>query len=74
MEKLLSVREAAELLGLKTPTVYKYVCARSLPFVKIGSRTLFQPERLEEWVQKRERPAVVDAGRRRPGAGRRGAA
>lgn len=49
--KLLSIREAANRLGLKVPTIYKYVGIRAVPFVKIGSRVLFDADRLDAWVR-----------------------
>lgn len=53
MTKLLSIREASEVLGLKPSTLHKYVCERTIPFVKLGSRLLFKPESLEAWVAAR---------------------
>lgn len=61
MNKLLSVKEAAELLGLRVPTIYKYVCQRAIPYVKIGTRVLFDPARLEAWVKRHERQATAKA-------------
>ena len=49
--KLLSIGEAAKRLGLKKATVYKYVGLRAVPFVKLGSRVLFDPIRLDAWVK-----------------------
>ncbi len=39
--KLLSVKEASNLLGLPVNTIYQYVSRNKIPNVKIGSRTLF---------------------------------
>ena len=50
MEKLLSIREAVDVLGLKRPTIYKYVSQKSIPYVKIGTRVLFDPKDLKEWI------------------------
>jgi excisionase family DNA binding protein len=51
MSGLMSIEEAAEYLGLKVATIYKYTSSRRLPFVKIGSRVLFTREKLEEFVK-----------------------
>jgi excisionase family DNA binding protein len=51
--RLLNVAEAAERLGLKKPTIYKYVCERAIPFVKINAAVRFDPERLDAWVAER---------------------
>ncbi len=50
MEKLLSIREAADLLGLKVPTLYKKICSKTIPYIKLGGRVLFKESTLEEWV------------------------
>ncbi len=50
MEKLLSIKEAAALLGLKVPTLYKKVCYKTIPYFKIGGRVLFRESTLEKWV------------------------
>jgi len=52
MQKLLSIKEASEFLGLKVPTLYKYVCSKKIPYAKLGSRVLFDPEKLIIWIEK----------------------
>jgi excisionase family DNA binding protein len=57
MEKLISVQEAAELLGLRPATIYKYIMRRVLPHVKPGGprskgRVLFSPSKLQTWVER----------------------
>jgi excisionase family DNA binding protein len=44
--RLISVKEAAELLNLSKSTIYKMVKERRLEFRKLGSRVLFDPETL----------------------------
>lgn len=58
MERLLSVIEASELLGLKVSTIRKNVCKRTMPFVKLGSRVLFKETELEKWVAKNSFSAI----------------
>ena len=48
----LSVQEAAELLGVSVPTVYKLIHAESFPSFKVGSRTLISYSQLVEWVEQ----------------------
>lgn len=50
-EKLLNIREVAEALGVKVPTVRKMVLERRISFVKIGSLVRFRPESIEK-IQK----------------------
>ena len=47
-EKLLNVKEVAEALGVKVPTVRKMVLERRIPFVKIGSLVRFKPETVRQ--------------------------
>jgi excisionase family DNA binding protein len=60
-EKLLSVREAAAFLGLKPSTVYKYRLYGAVPYVKIGARVLFDPERLRQWIAEHSHEPTVKA-------------
>ena len=53
MEKLLSIKETSEIIGLKISTIYKYVCCRKIPFIKIGGRVLFDAEKLKAWIQQK---------------------
>ena len=50
MDKLLSIKDASDLLGLKCSTLYKYICAKKIPYVKLGMRVLFDPEKLRSWI------------------------
>jgi len=50
VEKLLKIDEAAEKLGLKKSTLYKYTSAKKVPYVKIGARVLFPEDCLNRWV------------------------
>ena len=59
--KLISVDEAAERLGLKASTIRKYVLMQHIPFVKLGARVLFDPDRLDRWVAEHAREPVGSA-------------
>lgn len=50
MPDVLTIREAAELTRLKTSTLYSYVESRKIPFLKVGSRVLFEKEVLNKWL------------------------
>ena len=47
----LSVAEAAEVLGVSTPTVYKLIRRSDFPSFKVGTRTLVSRTKLEKWVE-----------------------
>jgi excisionase family DNA binding protein len=57
MSPLIDVQTTAELLGLRVPTIRKFVQNRSIPFVKLGARVLFDPEKLAAWCEERSVPA-----------------
>lgn len=47
-DRLLSVAEAAEYLGIKDSTVYAWVSQKRIPYVKVGRRTMFKRELLDK--------------------------
>jgi len=49
---MLTVREVAEHLNIAVSTVYAMVSARRIPFLKIGSRVLFDLSQIERWIAK----------------------
>lgn len=60
IEKIaLSVTEAAELLGVSRPTVYKLMHRADFPVLRIGTRTLIHRAKLEEWCAAQAEVARV---------------
>ncbi|MCI4667827.1 MAG: helix-turn-helix domain-containing protein [Bacteroidia bacterium] len=53
---LFDVKEAAEFLKMKVPTLYGLTSKREIPFFKKGKRIYFKKDELLEWV---------DAGRKK---------
>jgi excisionase family DNA binding protein len=51
--KLLSIKEAAEFLGISVQTLYGWCCKRLIVFVKVGRRDMFRQEDLNEFVERR---------------------
>ncbi len=47
---LMSVSEAAEMLGLSKSTVYTLIHRDDFPVVRLGRRTLINVKKLQEWV------------------------
>ena len=47
---LISVTEAAEMLGLSKTTVYTLIHRDDFPVVRLGGRTLINVEKLQQWV------------------------
>lgn len=50
-EKLLSVDEAAEMLGRTTHAIYRLVERRRLPFRKSGRRLMFVESELKTFIE-----------------------
>ena len=59
MEKLLSVNQLADILGLKKITIYEWVRINKIPFIKLGKRVLFQPSDVEEFIKTNRKEAVI---------------
>ena len=52
MEKLLTIDEASQVLGISVKTIYTYVCKKIIPHVKIQGNLRFRESDLEAWVEK----------------------
>jgi len=64
MEKLICPKEAAEVLGIKPDTLYRWTAERKIPFLKIEGAIRFRPSALQAWIQEREHAATnVSRGR-----------
>ena len=53
---LLTAAEVSEILRVPRSTVYELARARRIPFLKVGRRTLFDPELLREWIARQNVP------------------
>ena len=61
MSKLLTIGEASEYLGISKLTLYGWVSARKLGFVKVGRLVKFKQEHLDRWIDQhtvKARPAA----------------
>ena len=52
MSKLLTMDEASEYLGVSKLTLYGWVSARKLAFVKVGRLVRFKQEQLDKWIDQ----------------------
>ena len=60
--KLITIREAAERLGLKESTIRKYILKRQIAYVKPSVRAVRIPiEELERILSAGLRPAIAQA-------------
>ncbi len=58
---IMTVREAAEYLGMKPPTLYKYIKKGVIPAFKIGSLWRLKKSTLDEWIAKKLEEAQENA-------------
>lgn len=49
--RLWSVRQAAKWLGISMKTLYVWIESRRIPYVALGSRRMFDPRELEEFIR-----------------------
>jgi len=52
LEPLLSVDEAAHVLGISRVSLYRLLAAGDLPRVKVGNRTMVTPGSLREYIRR----------------------
>jgi len=58
-DRLLDVREAAAILGLKPSTLYQWAYERRIPVVKLLGRALrFRLSTIQKLIAESERPAL----------------
>ena len=52
MHRLVSIKEAADYIGLYPHTIYTMVSQRRIPFVKMGRLVKFDLELLDKWIKQ----------------------
>ncbi len=50
--KLLTIREAAELVHLKVSTIYGKISRKEIPYIKMDKAVMFEEEVLMDWVKR----------------------
>jgi excisionase family DNA binding protein len=53
LETFLGVGQVAEMLGLSTATIRKWVLIRYIPYQKLGRAIRFSAPEIREWVKTR---------------------
>jgi excisionase family DNA binding protein len=53
--RFLNVKEVAELLRIKTRTIYEMVSQGRIPYRKAGDRTIFLLDEILEWTRPNEK-------------------
>ena len=49
-KKFLNMDELSEHVGMSKSFLYKRVCNKTIPFIKLGTRTVFVTEEIDKWV------------------------
>ena len=52
MNRLISVTEVANLLGISRSNLYGLIESKAIPHIRIGGRVLFREDLLEAWISK----------------------
>ena len=60
MSRLLTMDEASEYLGISKLTLYGWVSARKLGFVKVGRLVKFKQHDLDKWIDQHTVKARVE--------------
>lgn len=64
MERLLSIKEASEILGLSSWTIRRWIQVKKLIPVRLGSRVLLEERELRRVVEEgKQRSAARPSGR-----------
>ncbi len=51
MKTYMTIQEVAEHVRLSVPKLYRLTMEHRIPCFKIGTRLVFDPEKIEEWVE-----------------------
>jgi excisionase family DNA binding protein len=46
----LDMENLSEYIHLSKSTIYKMVCNKTIPYIKLGTRTLFVKDQIDKWV------------------------
>ena len=57
-EQLWTIEDVAEFCRVKPSVIKHWVYSRSIPYIKIGKRILFDEDDLQEWIERQKRGAI----------------
>jgi excisionase family DNA binding protein len=60
VERLLSIKELSESIGLSIATLYTLAERRQIPVQRVRRRVMFSPSQVERWLARQARPARND--------------
>ena len=47
----INIQQAADILCLSKAHIYRLTSRRKIPFMKLGQRVVFDPEKLRQWAE-----------------------
>ena len=50
--RLITVRELSEIIRIKKSAIYNLTCNRKITFVRVGAKTLFKLQDVQEYIDK----------------------
>lgn len=56
--KLITVKELSDIIRIKKSSIYSLVYKRQIPFVKIGSKTLFKLNDVEKFIEQNTHDSI----------------
>ena len=59
-DKLLTIREAAEVIHLSVPTIYGLVQRQEIPVCKKGKRLYFIGQELTQWIKTGRKKTITE--------------
>jgi excisionase family DNA binding protein len=57
-KKFLNMDELSQYVGMSKSYLYKRVCNKTIPFIKLGTRTVFVSEEIDKWVLNNGRMSI----------------
>lgn len=55
----ITVKEAAEYLGVSDDTIYNMVRDKQIPFIQVRRRILLRKDTLDKWMAEKEQISMV---------------
>jgi len=53
-EKYLTIEDVSKVTTLAKSTLYSYVYYKTIPFLRIGGRIVFEEKDLQNWIDKKK--------------------
>ena len=58
LEKLLNMDETRDILGVSKSTLYSWICQRKIRVIKMGSKSMFMPSDIWNFIRKQAKEPI----------------